>query len=83
MTHPDGSRASMDRLEANNWRFMVMREHAYVATPNFLGRHPSLSPKIRYILIDWLIEVRHLVSLCFANKMLACPAGFRRVCPAP
>ena len=35
----------------------VCREAHYFADANYLSRHPSILPKMRALLADWLIEV--------------------------
>lgn len=45
--------------------------------PDMFSRHPSLTPRMRSILLDWLIEVYHCyvcyyVCLNFRAKLLVC-----------
>lgn len=39
------------------WETMLRKEQHYVRDPHMLNRHPTIQPKMRAILIDWLIEV--------------------------
>lgn len=40
------------------WIKMLNKELKYVHDKSFLEQHPSLKPKMRSILLDWLLEVR-------------------------
>ncbi len=46
------------------WQVMLRKEEHYVRSPNMLNRHPQLEPRMRSILLDWLIEVRVRVCVC-------------------
>lgn len=39
------------------WRIMLNKERTYLRDKHFLQRHPLLQPKMRAILLDWLMEV--------------------------
>ena len=41
---------------------MLKKEEHYVRNCNMLNRHPQLQPRMRSILLDWLIEV--ITVLC-------------------
>ena len=41
---------------------MLKKEEHYVRNCNMLNRHPQLQPRMRSILLDWLIEV--ITFLC-------------------
>ncbi|KAJ1082673.1 hypothetical protein NDU88_002838 [Pleurodeles waltl] len=45
------------------WKNMVLKEHAYVRDKHFMQRHPHLQPKMRAILLDWLMEVCEVYKL--------------------
>lgn len=49
-----GSWASPDDL----WVKMFNKELKYVHDRSYLQRQPRLQPKMRAILLDWLLEVR-------------------------
>lgn len=40
------------------WIKMLNKELKYVHDKSYLQRHPKLQPKMRAILLDWLLEVR-------------------------
>lgn len=73
---------------------MLNKELKYVHDKSYLQRHPKLQPKMRAILLDWLLEVRtqdrgdHVrFTLClqvFLNVTFKClRAGERGVQPPP
>ncbi|XP_046295320.1 G1/S-specific cyclin-E1-like [Marmota monax] len=39
------------------WKIMLNKEKMYLRDKHFLQRHPLLQPKMRAILLDWLMEV--------------------------
>ena len=39
------------------WQVMLKKEEHYVRNCNMLNRHSQLQPRMRSILLDWLIEV--------------------------
>lgn len=39
------------------WKIMLNKERTYLRDKHFLQRHPLLQPKMRAILLDWLMEV--------------------------
>ena len=39
------------------WEVMLRKEERYVKSKTMLDRHPQLQPRMRGILLDWLIEV--------------------------
>ncbi|NXB89737.1 CCNE1 protein, partial [Vidua chalybeata] len=39
------------------WKNMINKEETYVRDKFYLQRHPQLQPKMRTILLDWLMEV--------------------------
>lgn len=45
------------------WKNMVLKEHTYVRDKHFMQRHPHLQPKMRAILLDWLMEVCEVYKL--------------------
>ncbi|XP_069463179.1 G1/S-specific cyclin-E1 [Ambystoma mexicanum] len=45
------------------WKNMVHKEHSYVRDKHFMQRHPQLQPKMRSILVDWLMEVCEVYKL--------------------
>ncbi|KAK9526503.1 hypothetical protein VZT92_015200 [Zoarces viviparus] len=45
------------------WLKMVGREHNYRHSKSFMQDHPSIQPKMRAILLDWLIEVSEAYAL--------------------
>ena len=42
------------------WQLMLQKEELYTRDANLLDKHPSLQPKMRAILLDWLIEVNNM-----------------------
>ncbi|XP_038070026.1 G1/S-specific cyclin-E-like [Patiria miniata] len=48
---------------AEVWRVMLEKENNYVHNTRVLDRHPSLEPRMRTILLDWLIEVCEVYRL--------------------
>lgn len=72
------------------WISMLNKELKYFHDSSYLQRHPRLQPKMRAILLDWLLEVRAELSspptlnLCVAVGNQACLcAGERGVQPPP
>ncbi|ELT87331.1 hypothetical protein CAPTEDRAFT_150088 [Capitella teleta] len=45
------------------WQLMLRKEAQYSRDPNMLHRHPGLQPRMRAILLDWLIEVCEVYRL--------------------
>ncbi|XP_026156644.1 G1/S-specific cyclin-E2-like [Mastacembelus armatus] len=45
------------------WVKIVSKEHSYKHSKNFLHKHPSIQPRMRSILLDWLIEVSEAYTL--------------------
>ncbi|XP_074542842.1 G1/S-specific cyclin-E2-like isoform X2 [Halichoeres trimaculatus] len=45
------------------WVKMVSRGQTYTRSKNLLKRHPTLQPKMRSILLDWMIEVSEEYTL--------------------
>lgn len=39
------------------WFMQVAREVTYAPSPSYLLRHPQIKPKMRSLLLDWLVEV--------------------------
>lgn len=39
------------------WIKMINKELTYIHDKSYLQRHPKLQPKMRSILLDWLLEV--------------------------
>lgn len=56
---PLGSWASSDDV----WIKMLNKELKYVHDKGFLQQHPKLKPKMRAILLDWLLEVHVSLKL--------------------
>jgi len=50
-------REDIDSMEVRVWGWSAEQELEFLPTPNYLHRHPDLSPRIRLILVDWLFEV--------------------------
>ncbi|XP_066493706.1 G1/S-specific cyclin-E1 isoform X2 [Tiliqua scincoides] len=45
------------------WKNMLIKEQAYVRDKLYMQRHPLLQPKMRVILLDWLMEVCEVYKL--------------------
>ncbi|XP_059206440.1 G1/S-specific cyclin-E2-like isoform X2 [Centropristis striata] len=45
------------------WVKMVVREQNYKHSKNFMLKHPAIQPRMRSILLDWLIEVSEAYTL--------------------
>ncbi|KAI3358136.1 hypothetical protein L3Q82_003136 [Scortum barcoo] len=45
------------------WVKMVSREQNYRHSKNFMQKHPNIQPRMRSILLDWLIEVSEAYTL--------------------
>ncbi|XP_029464306.1 LOW QUALITY PROTEIN: G1/S-specific cyclin-E1 [Rhinatrema bivittatum] len=45
------------------WQNMLNKEQTYLRDKHFLQRHPHLQPKMRAILLDWLMEVCDVYKL--------------------
>lgn len=45
------------------WQLMMKKEQHYIRNPNVFDRHPTLQPRMRTILLDWLIEVCEVYRL--------------------
>ena len=57
------------------WDSMVGKELSYIRDSQMLDRHPSLQPRMRSILLDWLTEVRtmsHIFTLIYYNCFTHC-----------
>lgn len=50
---------------------MLNKELKYVHDKSYLQRHPKLQPKMRAILLDWLLEVCEVYSLHRQTAYLA------------
>ena len=50
------------------WIKMLNKELKYVHDKSYLQRHPKLQPKMRAILLDWLLEVRTGNISLFKNQ---------------
>ncbi|XP_039886468.1 G1/S-specific cyclin-E2 [Simochromis diagramma] len=53
------------------WIKMLNKELKYVHDKSYLERHPKLQPKMRAILLDWLLEVSEVYSLHRQTAYLA------------
>ncbi|XP_042346353.1 G1/S-specific cyclin-E2 [Plectropomus leopardus] len=53
------------------WIKMLNKELKYVHDKSYLQRHPKLQPKMRAILLDWLLEVCEVYSLHRQTAYLA------------
>ncbi|KAL3208158.1 hypothetical protein MRX96_009745 [Rhipicephalus microplus] len=49
--------------QENVWNLMVHKDVIYVHSASVLERHPALQPRMRAILLDWLIEVCEVYRL--------------------
>ncbi|XP_077542831.1 cyclin E [Haemaphysalis longicornis] len=49
--------------QENVWGLMVRKDLIYVHSETVLERHPALQPRMRAILLDWLIEVCEVYRL--------------------
>lgn len=49
--------------QENVWSLMVHKDLIYVHSASVLERHPALQPRMRVILLDWLIEVCEVYRL--------------------
>ncbi|KAJ6665952.1 hypothetical protein lerEdw1_000856 [Lerista edwardsae] len=45
------------------WKNMLIKEQSYVRDKLYMQRHPLLQPKMRVILLDWLMEVCEVYKL--------------------
>ncbi|XP_067652161.1 G1/S-specific cyclin-E-like isoform X1 [Haliotis asinina] len=45
------------------WQLMLKKEVLYVRDQNMFDRHPALQPRMRAILLDWLVEVCEVYRL--------------------
>ncbi|NXE49288.1 CCNE1 protein, partial [Casuarius casuarius] len=45
------------------WKNMISKEETYVRDKHYMQRHPLLQPKMRTILLDWLMEVCEVYKL--------------------
>ena len=55
------------------WAFLKDKDREYPKSGQYMGQHPALQPKMRTILLDWLIEVGCMQSYkicCMMNKQL-------------
>ncbi|TMS10496.1 G1/S-specific cyclin-E2 [Larimichthys crocea] len=52
------------------WIKMLNKELKYVHDKSYLQRHPKLQPKMRSILLDWLLETAYLAQDFFDRFML-------------
>ena len=48
------------------WEGLTQKEQMYKRNANVLSRHPALQPRMRAILLDWIIEVK---KLCYAKTI--------------
>lgn len=51
------------------WIKMLNKELKYIHDKTFMQQHPSLQPKMRAILLDWLLEVCDLTCHLFFQKL--------------
>lgn len=49
---------------------MINKEDTYVRDKLYMQRHPLLQPKMRTILLDWLMEVSFSVPESISNMLL-------------
>lgn len=49
---------------------MINKEDTYVRDKLYMQRHPLLQPKMRTILLDWLMEVSFSVPESISNVLL-------------
>lgn len=49
--------------QENVWGLMIRKDIIYVHSASVLERHPALQPRMRAILLDWLIEVCEVYRL--------------------
>jgi hypothetical protein len=45
-------------MENSIWKHSLDREEIYTPNPFYFSQHPDLTYQMRYILLNWLIEVR-------------------------
>ncbi|XP_076988406.1 G1/S-specific cyclin-E1 [Tamandua tetradactyla] len=45
------------------WKIMLNKEKTYLRDKHFMQRHPLLQPKMRAVLLDWLMEVCEVYKL--------------------
>lgn len=45
------------------WNNMLEKDKTYTRDVNMMEKHPHLQPKMRAILLDWLMEVRSISSV--------------------
>lgn len=62
------------------WIKMLNKELKYVHDKSYLQRHPKLQPKMRAILLDWLLEVSTLQSSGLCHHILGESVGFLCCC---
>jgi len=51
------------------WKNMINKEEMYVRDKLYMQRHPLLQPKMRTILLDWLMEVSFSVPVCISSVL--------------
>jgi len=44
------------------WKSMVCKEPDYKSNSSYMSRHPDLQPRMRSILLDWIMEVSGVVE---------------------
>lgn len=49
--------ADVSEVVPGTWECMRAREATYRPEPTYLSRHPVLTPVVRAILLDWMMEV--------------------------
>lgn len=49
---------------------MINKEETYVRDKFYMQRHPQLQPKMRAILLDWLMEVSFSVPVSVSSVLL-------------
>ena len=52
------------------WKNMINKEESYVRDKLYMQRHPLLQPKMRTILLDWLMEVSFFGPVATLNVLL-------------
>ncbi|NXC14817.1 CCNE1 protein, partial [Corythaeola cristata] len=52
------------------WKNMINKEEMYVRDKLYMQRHPLLQPKMRTILLDWLMEVSFSVLVSISSVLL-------------
>lgn len=51
------------------WEKMLIKEQKYTHSKSFMERHPRIQPRMRTILLDWLLEVCIIMTMLYCHDV--------------